>query len=48
VPVPPAHEPLLRSRQRECGVDMDCIDRGADCHKELLDLVGVALATLHT
>jgi len=30
-------EPLLRERQRECGVDLDCIDRGFECWQELLD-----------
>ncbi len=30
-------EPLLRERQRECGVDLDCIDRGFECWEELLD-----------
>jgi len=31
--------PLLRERQRECGVDLDCIDRGLECWAELLDEV---------
>jgi hypothetical protein len=34
-----SNELLLRARQRECGVDMDCIDRGFDCYEELLDTI---------
>jgi len=30
-------EPLLRERQRACGVDLDCVDRGIECWEELLD-----------
>ena len=38
-PVYVADESLLRARQRECGVDMDCIERGFDCYEELSDTV---------
>ena len=41
-----SHEPLLRARQRECGVDMDCIARGADCQAELLDAIAATRASL--
>jgi hypothetical protein len=40
--------PLLRTRQRECGVDMDCVDRGPDCHEELLDAIAATQASLRT
>jgi hypothetical protein len=45
VSVPYEHEPLLRQRQRECGVDMDRIYR-PECHKELLDAIDATLASL--
>jgi len=45
-PVSISHEPLLRARQRECGVDMDCIERGPDCHEELLDAIDATRASL--
>ncbi|GAA5180961.1 hypothetical protein GCM10023322_14470 [Rugosimonospora acidiphila] len=40
------NEPLLRDRQRECGVDMDCIDRGEDCHEELADAIEAVRTSL--
>lgn len=46
VSVPYPHLPLLRARQRECGVDMDCIDRGFDCHEELLNTIDATEASL--
>lgn len=47
VSVPYAHLPLLRDRQRVCGVDMDCIERGADCQFELLEAIDAARGSLH-
>ena len=47
VSVPYPRWPLLRDRQRECGVDMECIERGADCQFELLDAIDAARAALH-
>lgn len=47
-PVFSSNEPLLRARQRECSVDMDCIDRGADCQEELLDAIDATRASLRT
>jgi hypothetical protein len=47
-PVPAWNEPLLRARQRECGVDIDCIDRGADCYEELVNTIDAARASLRT
>ncbi len=41
-----SNEPLLRARQRECGVDMTCIERGADCHEELLAAIDATRASL--
>ncbi|WP_052720485.1 hypothetical protein [Actinoplanes rectilineatus] len=40
------HYPLLRQRQRECGVDLDCIDRGFDCHEELFSEIDAARSAL--
>ena len=48
VSVPCTHMPLLRDRQRECGVDMECIERGADCQFELLDAIDAARAALRS
>jgi hypothetical protein len=48
VSVPYRHWPLLRERQRECGVDMDCIEQGPDCHEELLDVVDATRASLES
>jgi hypothetical protein len=48
VSVPYPHWPLLRDRQRECGVDMECIERGADCQFELLDAIDAARAALRS
>ncbi|GAA4081493.1 hypothetical protein [Actinomadura miaoliensis] len=45
-PVAPLKETPLRARQRECGVDMTCIDRGFDCHEELLDAIDATRASL--
>ncbi len=45
-PVSISQRPLLRARQRECGVDMDCIGRGPDCHEELLDTIDATRASL--
>jgi len=39
-------QPLMRERQRECGVDLDCIDRGFECKEELLNDVLAVRATL--
>ena len=39
-------EPLLRERQRECGVDLDCIDRGFECWEELQGAVFAVRASL--
>ena len=39
------HEQLLRTRQRECGVDMDRIAR-PESHEELLDAIAAAQASL--
>jgi hypothetical protein len=36
----------LRERQRECGVDMECIERGADCQIELLDAIAAVRYSL--
>ena len=47
-PVFATNEPLLRARQQECGVDMTCIDRGPDCHAELLDAIYATQRTLAT
>ncbi|MEV6811827.1 hypothetical protein [Micromonospora sp. NPDC051296] len=47
-PVSMPEQPLLRARQRECGVDMTCIDRGFDCHEELLDAIAATRASLGT
>jgi hypothetical protein len=41
-----AHEPLLRARQRECGVDMECVARGAECQERLLDAIAGTRASL--
>ena len=43
-----SHEPLLRTRQRECGVDMTCIDNTENCHDELRSEIEAALASLGT
>jgi hypothetical protein len=40
------NEQRLRTRQQKCGVDMDCIDRGAECQEELLDAIDTARASL--
>jgi hypothetical protein len=45
-PVTLTLEPLLRRRQRECGVDLDCIERGFDCQEELLAEVDAVRASL--
>ncbi len=45
-PVPPTWFPQLRERQRECGVDMECIERGADCQFELLDAIAAVRTSL--
>jgi hypothetical protein len=45
-PVPPTWFPQLRERQRECGVDMECIERGADCQIELLDTIAAVRHSL--
>jgi hypothetical protein len=39
-------EPVMRERQRECGVDLDCIDRGFECKEELLDDILAVRASL--
>jgi hypothetical protein len=39
-------EPVMRERQRECGVDLGCIDRGFECKEELLDAVDAVRASL--
>ncbi|MEV4423125.1 hypothetical protein AB0L40_24575 [Patulibacter sp. NPDC049589] len=45
-PVSMPEQPLLRARQRECGVDTDCIERGFECQEELLDAIAAARASL--
>jgi hypothetical protein len=40
-----SHEDLIRQRQRECGVDLDRVDR-FECHEQLLDEVDVVSASL--
>jgi len=40
------HEPLLRARQRECGIDMDCVARGAECQEQLLDAIAATRGSL--
>lgn len=44
--VPPTWFPQLRQRQRECGVDMECIERGPECQFELLDAIAALLVSL--
>jgi hypothetical protein len=39
-------EPLMRERQRACGVDLDCIDRGFECWQELTDDIFAVRASL--
>jgi hypothetical protein len=39
-------ESLMRARQRECEVDMDCIERGFDCYEELFATVQATRASL--
>lgn len=39
-------EPVMRERQREYGVDLDCIDRGPECQAELQDAVFAVRASL--
>src|SRR5256886_13303024 len=46
VSVPYSRWPLLRAWQRACGVDMDCVDRGAKCQLELLDAIDAARVSL--
>jgi hypothetical protein len=46
VSVPYPKWPVLRARQRECGVDMDCIHRGPECQEELLDAIAATRAPL--
>ncbi|GAA5178968.1 hypothetical protein GCM10023322_07470 [Rugosimonospora acidiphila] len=43
-----AQQPLLRARQRECGVDMTCIERGFDCQEELLAAIDAVRASLNS
>lgn len=38
--------PVMRERQQESGVDLDCIDRGLECQGELLDAVLAVQASL--
>jgi hypothetical protein len=38
--------PVMRERQREHGVDLDCIDRGPECQGELQDAVFAVRASL--
>ncbi|MET8230617.1 hypothetical protein ABZS77_08070 [Micromonospora sp. NPDC005298] len=38
--------PTMRERQRECGVDLDCVDRGPECQQELEDDVDAVRASL--
>ncbi|MGW3152444.1 hypothetical protein ACWDG1_49405, partial [Streptomyces sp. NPDC001177] len=45
-PVSLVGDPLLRERQRACGVDMACIGRGFDSHEELLDAISATRARL--
>jgi hypothetical protein len=39
-------QPLMRQRQRKCGVDLDCVDRGFDSWEELTDTVHAVRASL--
>jgi hypothetical protein len=39
-------EPVMRERQHEYGVDLDCIDRGYECLAELQDAVDAVRASL--
>ncbi|WP_306193099.1 hypothetical protein [Streptomyces sp. MK5] len=45
-PVSLAGDPLLSERQRACGVDLACIERGFDSHEELLDTIAATRARL--
>jgi hypothetical protein len=45
-PVSMPEQPLLRERQRESGVDMECIDRGFDCYEELMEDIEATRASL--
>ncbi|MFE9773630.1 hypothetical protein ACFYOV_18570 [Streptomyces sp. NPDC005931] len=45
-PVSVALHPLLRTRQAECGVDMNSVDRGFACMEELLDEIDAARVSL--
>jgi hypothetical protein len=44
--VPISDNELLGIRQAECGVDLDCIRRGPNCHDELLDAIDAVRASL--
>ena len=46
VSVPHPRLSQLRERQRECGVDMQCIERGSECQIELLDAIAATRAAL--
>ena len=37
---------VMQERQRECGVDLDCIDRGFECLEELVDDLEAVRASL--
>jgi hypothetical protein len=45
-PVDISQEDLLRARQLECGVDLDCIDRGFACYEELMNTIDATRASL--
>lgn len=45
-PVPISDPELLGTRQAECGVDLDCIRHGPDCHDELLVAIDAVRASL--
>jgi hypothetical protein len=43
---PITHQPLLRARQRESDVDMECVARGAECQEQLLDAIAATRVSL--
>ena len=45
-PISLSEYPLLRARQRECGVDLDCVERVFEGQLELLDAIAAVRAAL--
>lgn len=45
-PVSISNEAMLRARQAECDVDMECVDRGAEYQEELLDAIDAVRGSL--